>query len=52
MKAAGDRLMSRGAEASGFAAWLARHVAKGRYAGYDADATFRELAHTADEGTR
>ena len=44
MKAAGERLMSKGAEPSHFAEWLAQHVAKGRYAGYDADAAFRELA--------
>ena len=44
MKAAGERLMSKGAEPSAFTEWLSRHVAKGRYAGYDADAAFRELA--------
>jgi ribonuclease HI len=51
MKAAAERLMSQGAEESKWPEWLARHVAKGRYAGYDADATFRELARTVDQGT-
>ena len=50
MKAAADRLMSQGAVPSGFAEWLERHVAKGRYAGYDADATFRDLANGIDKG--
>jgi ribonuclease HI len=48
MAAATKQLMSRGAEPSGFAEWMARSVAKGRYAGYDADAAFTALAAGTD----
>jgi ribonuclease HI len=44
MDAATRQRMSRGAEPSEFTEWLARSVAKGRYAGYDADAAFTALA--------
>lgn len=48
IRSATTQSTSRGAEPSGFTAWLARHVAKGRYAGYDADAAFAALAATID----
>ena len=44
MKAAAEQITSDGAVPSGFDEWLARRVARGQFAGYDADADFAALA--------
>ena len=52
VKAATEQITSRGAEESGFPAWLAGKQAKHQYADYDPDATFAALEQRLAAGEK
>ncbi|MGH7524555.1 MAG: ribonuclease H family protein [Gemmatimonadales bacterium] len=52
VRAATEQVTSAGIVASGFAEWLAVRQAKGKFAGYDADAAFTELESRILAGDR
>ncbi len=52
VKAATEQTTSPGIVDSGFSAWLAERQAKGKFAGYDADASFRAIETRIAAGER
>ena len=52
VKAATDQSTSPGIVESGFGIWLAERQAKGKFAGYDADASFRSIEARIAAGDR